>query len=56
MLAIGTRVDVRERFCGRWSTGFEVVESGRGAYRVCRASDRSELPASFVAAEIRRTR
>jgi hypothetical protein len=56
MLAIGTRVDVRERFCGRWSTGFEIVESAKGEYRVCHVPDRVELPLAFVDDEIRRTR
>jgi len=54
MLPIGTEVEVRERFCGRWSRGFEVSSTTLDAYSVRRMSDHSVLPVLFTAEEIRR--
>ena len=54
MLSIGTGVEVRERFCGRWAGGFEIVDAAHDQYVVRRTSDRSVLPASFSTNEIRR--
>ncbi|HZU79758.1 MAG TPA: hypothetical protein VE991_07555 [Acidimicrobiales bacterium] len=53
-LAVGTRVDVRSRFVGQWSRGFEVAEQvDDEAYRVRRLSDGSILPDRFMAEELR---
>lgn len=54
MLSIGTDVEVRERFCGRWARGFEVAETASGTYVVRRTSDRTLLPVTFAHTEIRR--
>lgn len=52
----GTKVEVRSRFDGRWSRGFEVAEVLDRAYRVRRLSDGSLLPADFVEDEVRAER
>ncbi|HZE18164.1 MAG TPA: hypothetical protein VE197_22090 [Mycobacterium sp.] len=39
----GMRVDVRSRFVGTWSHGFEVAERVDGGYLVRRLSDGSVL-------------
>ncbi|MBA2280811.1 MAG: hypothetical protein H0W25_06190 [Acidimicrobiia bacterium] len=53
----GERVDVRNRFDGRWSPGFEVEEeAGEGGYRVRRTSDGSVLPVVLDRDDIRRER
>jgi hypothetical protein len=53
----GTRVDVRNRFEGRWSRGFEILEqTDDGAYLVLRLSDRSVLPEAFGRDDVRRER
>ena len=50
----GTRVDVRSRYVGSWSRGFEVAEEVTGArYRVRRLSDGSVLPDLFEEEELR---
>jgi len=54
MLSVGTSVEVRERFCGRWSRGFRVAEASTDAYLVRRNADQSLLPVSFASDEIRR--
>ncbi|MGZ4803842.1 MAG: hypothetical protein ACXV9P_14655 [Acidimicrobiia bacterium] len=54
MLSIGTAVEVRERFCGRWSGGFQVFGATQDAYAVQRTSDQSVLPVLFAVHEIRR--
>lgn len=52
-LAPGTPVDVRNRFVGAWSHGFEIAERvGRG-YRVRRLSDGTVLPDVFPDDDIR---
>jgi hypothetical protein len=56
MLAIGTDVEVRERFCGRWAPGYQIAEAASGFYLVRRISDRTVLPASFAGSEIRPAR
>ncbi len=53
-LAIGTAVEVHNRFCASWSRGFEVAATTRGGYRLLRQSDGYVLPAEFVANEVRR--
>lgn len=52
----GTKVEVRGRFGGRWSRGFEVAEVLPGAYRVRRLSDGSLIPADFETEDVRRER
>ncbi len=52
-LAPGTRIDVRDRFVGAWSHGFEVAEPGDGGYRIRRLSDGSVLPDVFPDDDIR---
>jgi len=57
VLEPGTRVDVRNRFEGRWSRGFEILEqTDDGAYLVLRLSDRSVLPETFGRDDVRRER
>ena len=52
-LAPGTAVDVRSRYVGTWSSGFEVAEPLRDGYRVLRLSDRSVLPDIFTNEDVR---
>ncbi|HUY22964.1 MAG TPA: hypothetical protein VMV22_11580 [Acidimicrobiales bacterium] len=49
----GTRVDVRNRFVGAWSHGFEVAERVGEGYRIRRLSDDSVLPDVFVTEDLR---
>ena len=49
----GTRVQVRNRFNRRWSSGFVIAEDDRDAVRIRRVSDNAELPVSFEPTEIR---
>jgi hypothetical protein len=51
---VGTRVEVRNKFCAAWSRGFEVAETTTGGYWLRRQSDSYVLPAEFVATEVRR--
>ncbi|HUY63384.1 MAG TPA: hypothetical protein VMV14_02580 [Acidimicrobiales bacterium] len=54
VLAAGTRVDVRSRFVGAWSRGFEVAEQvDEHGYRVRRLSDGSILPDVFEEDDVR---
>jgi hypothetical protein len=53
LLAAGTPVEVRSRFVGSWSRGFEVADHKQGRYRIKRLSDQSVLPDEFDASEIR---
>lgn len=50
-------VEVRNRFDGRWSTGYDVVEvdarDGSLRYRVRRSSDGTVLPDWFCSEELR---
>jgi hypothetical protein len=52
-LAEGTPVDVRNRFVGTWSHGFQVAERVQGGYRVRRLSDDSVLPDIFPSEDVR---
>jgi hypothetical protein len=49
----GRKVEVRNRFDGSWSGGFEVVEEVDGGYRVGRRSDGAVLPGVFGGDELR---
>ena len=51
--AVGTRVEVTNRFDRRWSRGFEVVEIVSAGYRLRRLSDGTVIPAVFVPNEVR---
>jgi hypothetical protein len=55
-LRVGSRVEVRNRFDGSWSPGFEVSALVDDGYRIRRRSDGSELPAEFDADDVRRER
>ncbi|MGH9016348.1 MAG: hypothetical protein ACRDY1_01250 [Acidimicrobiales bacterium] len=55
-LATGTPVDVRSRYVGAWSSGFEVAESTQGGYRIRRLSDDSVLPDVFTKEDVRAQR
>ena len=52
----GARVDVRNRFVGSWSHGFEIAERVAGGYRVRRLSDNSVLPDVFSNEDVRSER
>jgi len=52
----GTRVEVRTAFERSWARGFEVVTGADDGYRLRRLSDGAELPATFVADDVRRER
>lgn len=54
VLAPGTKVDVRSRYVGTWSRGFEVAEKLKGdGYKVRRVSDGSVLPETLSNDEVR---
>jgi hypothetical protein len=50
----GTRVEVRGRFDGAWSRGFEVAEVLPDGYRLKRLSDGAVLPVDFEVDDVRR--
>jgi hypothetical protein len=52
-LAVGTAVEVRNRFCASWSDDFEIAERAGNGYRVRRRSDSYVLPTVFGPGEIR---
>lgn len=62
VVKLGTRVEVRNRFDGAWSTGFvleeeQVDDNGRARWRkVRRASDGMVLPEEFAALDVRKER
>jgi hypothetical protein len=49
----GTEVEVRNRFTGEWSVGFEVVGRSDGVVHVRRLRDGAILPLGFRHEEIR---
>ena len=54
LLRTGTPVDVRSRFVGSWSRGFEVAEQvAEHGYRLRRVSDGTVLPDVFSDEEVR---
>ena len=55
-LAPGTRGDVRNRYQGTWTRGFEVAEFTEGSYRIRRLSDGSILNELFSRDDVRRQR
>jgi hypothetical protein len=56
LIAVGTPVEVRSRFVGSWSRGFEVADHRDGRYRIKRLSDGSILPDEFDTQEVRSER
>jgi len=54
VLPVGTIVEVRNRYRGSWSSGFEVADTTERGYWLQRASDRHVLPTPFRPDEIRR--
>lgn len=50
----GTRVEVRGRFDGTWSRGFEVAEVLPDGYRLKRLSDGTVLPVEFDVDDVRK--
>jgi hypothetical protein len=52
----GASVEVRNRFDGSWSRGFEVAARTDAGYRIRRTSDGTVLPGPFGPDEVRRER
>lgn len=52
-LEVGTRVDVRSRYIGEWTRGFEIAEILTDGVRVRRLSDGSVLGDLFEPDEVR---
>jgi hypothetical protein len=52
-LAVGTAVDVKNRFVGSWSSGFEIAGHVEDGYLIRRLSDRSILPDALSLDEVR---
>ena len=52
-LEVGTKVYVRNRFLGDWTTGFEVAEVLRDGYRIRRLSDGQGFPDVFTFDDVR---
>jgi hypothetical protein len=52
-LELGTKVCVRNRFLGNWSSGFEVVEVLGDGYRIRRVSDGLAFPDVFSSEDVR---
>ena len=55
-LDVGSPVDVRSRYLGGWSHGFEVAEKVAGGYLIRRLSDGSLLPDVLGRDEVRSER
>ena len=51
--AVGTSVDVKNRFVGSWSRGFEVAGHVEEGYLIRRLSDGSILPDALSFDEVR---
>jgi hypothetical protein len=51
--AHGTKVEVRQRFDGKWAKGFTIEHGNTEGYTVRRDSDGVLLPERFPANEIR---
>lgn len=52
--AVGTSVDVKNRFIGTWSHGFEIAALVEAGYMIRRLSDCSILPDVLAFDEVRR--
>jgi hypothetical protein len=53
---VGTKVEVRTRFDGTWSQGFEIADVEDDGYRIKRMTDGTVLPSLFHRHEVRRER
>jgi hypothetical protein len=53
VLEYGTKVEVRQRFDGKWARGFVVENSNAEGYTVRREHDDMVLPERFPADEVR---
>jgi hypothetical protein len=49
---VGTYVDVWNKFLGRWSGPFELVDISAEGCRVRRPGDREPLPETFMPTEV----
>jgi hypothetical protein len=52
-IPVGTRVEVRSRFIGTWSRGFEIADHRQSSYRIKRLSDGSVMPDDFDPSDVR---
>jgi hypothetical protein len=52
-LPVGSAVDVRTRYLGHWSSGFQVAESVFGGCRIRRSSDGSVFADVFQWRDVR---
>lgn len=52
-LTVGSSVDVKNRYIGTWSSGFEVAALVEAGYMIRRLSDRSILPGVLGFDEVR---
>jgi hypothetical protein len=52
-IPVGTRVEVRSRFIGTWSRGFEIADNRESGYWIKRLSDGSVLPDAFDPSDVR---
>jgi hypothetical protein len=55
-LEIGSHVEVRDRYQGTWSRGFEISAIEENGYRIKRISDGAILPGIFSTDEVRPSR
>ena len=55
-LEVGAAVDVRSRFVGTWSPGFEIAERADDGYLIRRSSDGAVLPDVLAIEEVRPVR
>jgi hypothetical protein len=52
-LPVGSVIDVRTRYLGQWSRGFQVAEKVSGGCRIRRSSDGSVLADIFQWTDVR---
>jgi hypothetical protein len=52
-LPVGCLVDVRTRYLGQWSSGFQIAESVFGGCRIRRSSDGSVFADVFQWSDVR---
>jgi hypothetical protein len=50
---IGSDIEVRSRFDGRWVKGFKIAAADHGCYLIRRVSDGSVLPEPFREQDVR---
>ncbi|MFZ4433466.1 MAG: hypothetical protein ACOYOQ_09765 [Microthrixaceae bacterium] len=55
-LAVGTLVDVRNRFDDTWTPGFAITDLGPENCRIRRVTDDAPLPVWFAMEDVRPTR